>query len=167
MGSDLSHLPSLRELMRRFSGVFVPYMPNAQTMLSLALVGCVDSSLLPTTTIADYLLYHLNRVDPRLYSTYHPPTNDIIQLLDATAKATGRLKKGGVPEIDGTANWLINRYRSGVMGRFILDDVSETAYERWLEDEGNQEESGSAAKRRVKAERKEARMKKRVEAGAD
>lgn len=149
--------------MRHFQGVFVPYMPNPQTMLSLALVGCVDSSLLPTATIADYLLYHLNLVDPRLYSAYHPPTNDIMQLLEATAKITGRLKKGGVPELEGTANWLINRYRSGVMGRFILDDVSEKAYERWLEEEGNQEESLSAAKRRVKVEKKEAWMKKRTE----
>lgn len=144
-------------------------MPNAQTMLSLALVGCVNSSLLPSTTIADYLLYHLNLVDPSIYSAYHPPTNDIMQLLDATAKKTGRLKKGGVPEIEGTANWLISRYRSGVMGRFILDDVSEKAYERWLEEEDNQGESDSAAKRRIKAERREFKMKKmgaRLKSGA-
>lgn len=145
----------------------MPYMPNPQTMLSLALVGCVDSSLLPATTIADYLLYHLNRVDPRIYGAYHPPTNDIMQLLDATAKVTGRLKKGGVPEIEGTANWLIQRYRKGVMGRFILDDVSKEAYENWLEEESNQGESENAAKRRVKVERKEAKMRKRIETGAE
>lgn len=136
-------------------------------MLSLALVGCVDSSLLPAVTVADYLLYHLNLVDPDIYGAYHPPTNDILQLLDATAKATGRLKKGGIPELEGTANWLVNRYRSGVMGRFILDDVSEKAYERWLEEESNQGESDSAARRRVKAERKEAKMKKRIEGDMD
>lgn len=136
-------------------------------MLSLALVGCVDSSLLPAVTVADFLLYHLNLVDPSIYGVYHPPTNDIIQLLEATSKATGRLKKGGVPELEGTANWLINRYRSGVMGRFILDDVSEKAYERWLEEESNQGESESAAKRRVKAEKKEWKMKKRAESDVE
>lgn len=144
-------------------GVFVPYMPNAQTMLSLALVGCVNNALLPPLTVADYLLFQVNRVDPRLYAAYHPPTNDIVELLEATARATGRLKKGGVPELEGAAGWLVGRYRSGVMGRFILDDVSEDAYERWLEKERGMGESESAAKRRVKAEKREAKMKKRVE----
>ncbi|KAH8147735.1 uncharacterized protein LAJ45_08200 [Morchella importuna] len=147
-------------------GVFIPYMPNPRTMLSLALVGCVNNALLPLISIADYLLFHINRVDPSIYKAYHPPTNDIIQLLEATAKATGKLKKGGVPELESTAAWLVSRYRSGVLGRFILDDVSEGAWERWIQAEAGEEESSSAARRRVKKERAEAKVKKRA-AGDD
>ncbi|KAI5843492.1 P-loop containing nucleoside triphosphate hydrolase protein [Morchella snyderi] len=143
-------------------GVFIPYMPNPRTMLSLALVGCVNNALLPLISIADYLLFHINRVDPSIYKAYHPPTNDIIQLLEATARATGKLKKGGVPELESTAAWLVSRYRSGVLGRFILDDVSEGAWERWMEEEEGEGESLSAARRRVKKERAEAKVKKRA-----
>lgn len=132
-------------------------------MLSLALVGCVNNSLLPLITIADFLLYHINLVDPSIYSAYHPPTNDIVQLLEAIARATGKLKKGGIPELESTAAWVVGRYRSGVMGRFILDDVSEDAWERWKEEEEGMGESESAGRRRVKRERAEAKMKKRAE----
>ncbi|PUU73357.1 P-loop containing nucleoside triphosphate hydrolase protein [Tuber borchii] len=145
-------------------GVFVPYMPNPQTMLSLALVGCVKGSLLDATTLADYLLFHLNLRDPSLYSDYYHPTNDIIELLTATAKATGRLLKGGAPDFDATAYWLVQRYRAGVLGKFILDDVSEAAYQAWLDAEEEQGESKNAARKRMKEERKLAKIKKRRDA---
>jgi len=139
----------------------VPYMPNPQTMLSLALVGCVKGSLLDATTLADYLLFHLNLRDPSLYSGYCHPTNDIMELLTATAKATGRLLKGGAPDFDATAYWLVQRYRAGVLGKFILDDVSEAAYQAWLDAEEEQGESKNAARKRMKEERKLAKLKKR------
>ncbi|KAG0639279.1 P-loop containing nucleoside triphosphate hydrolase protein [Tuber brumale] len=145
-------------------GVFVPYMPNPQTMLSLALVGCVKDSLLNPTTLADYLLFHLNLRDPSLYSGYCPPTNDIVELLTATAKATGRLLKGGTPDFDATAYWLVQRYRASALGKFILDDVSETAYQAWLDAEEKQGESKNAARKRMKEERKLAKIKKRRDA---
>ena len=139
----------------------MPYMPNPQTMLSLALVGCVKGSLLDATTLADYLLFHLNLRDPSLYSGYCHPTNDIMELLTATAKATGRLLKGGAPDFDATAYWLVQRYRAGVLGKFILDDVSEAAYQAWLDAEEEQGESKNAARKRMKEERKLAKLKKR------
>ncbi|CAZ80977.1 unnamed protein product [Tuber melanosporum] len=145
-------------------GVFVPYMPNPQTMLSLALVGCVKDSLLNPTALADYLLFHLNLRDPSLYSGYCPPTNDIVELLTATAKATGRLLKGGTPDFDATAYWLVQRYRASALGKFILDDVSETAYQAWLDAEEKQGESKNAARKRMKEERKLAKIKKRRDA---
>lgn len=133
-------------------------------MLSLALVGCVKDSLLDATTLADYLLFHLNLRDPSLYSGYCPPTNDIVELLTATAKATGRLLKGGSPDFDATAYWLVQRYRAGVLGKFILDDVSTTAYQAWLDAEEKQGESRNAARKRMKEERRLAKIKKRGDA---
>ena len=87
-----------------------------------------------------------------------------MELLTATAKTTGRLLKGGAPDFDATAYWLVQRYRAGVLGKFILDDVSEAAYQAWLDAEEEQGESGNAARKRMKEERKLAKIKKRRDA---
>lgn len=111
-------------------GVFVPYVPDAESMLKLALCGSVKDTVIPPTSIADYLLYHLNLVDPSLYQTFSEPTNDIHELLERVARKQGRLKKGGVPDIEAAALQLIQRWRAGEMGRFVLDQVDEQAFER-------------------------------------
>jgi mitochondrial GTPase 1 len=108
-------------------GVFIPYVPDAESMLKLALCGNVKDTVIAPTVVADYLLYHLNLQDPRLYSTFAEPTNDIHHLLENLARKQGRLKKGGVPEIEAAALQLIQRWRAGEMGRFMLDDVTEDA----------------------------------------
>ncbi|KAJ9639540.1 Mitochondrial GTPase 1 [Coniosporium tulheliwenetii] len=108
-------------------GVFVPYIPDAEAMLKLALCGSVKDTIIPPTTLADYLLYQMNRNSPDLYSTYHPPTNDITSLLEAVAQKTGRLQKGGIPDTEASALWLIQRWRNGHLGRFMLDEVTEEA----------------------------------------
>jgi ribosome biogenesis GTPase A len=118
-------------------GVFIPYVPNAESMLKLALCGSVKDTIIPPTILADYLLYHLNLHSPDLYATYHPPTNEISELLDAVARKTGRLQKGGVPDLEGTALWIIQRWRDGQMGRFVLDEVVEGGLEmKKREEEG-------------------------------
>lgn len=107
-------------------GVFVPYVPDAERMLKLALCGNVKDTIVPPTTIADYLLFHFNLNNPTLYHDYCPePTNDIFVLLDAVARKTGRLKKGGEADYESSALWLIHRWRHGHMGKFVLDRVTE------------------------------------------
>lgn len=108
-------------------GVFVPYVPDAESMLKLALCGNVKDTIVPPTTIADYLLYHLNLQDPKFYSTYCGPTNDVFEVLDALARKHGRLKKGGLPDYESSALQFVQRWRAGDMGRFILDNVTEEA----------------------------------------
>ena len=112
-------------------GVFIPYVPNADAMLKLALCGCVKDNIVPAYTLADYLLFHLNLHHPEIYSTYHEPTNDVMQLLDAVARKTGRLQKGAEPDLESTALWLIQRWRQGHLGRFLLDEVSEGEFEKY------------------------------------
>lgn len=106
-------------------GVFVPYVPDAETMLKLALCGSVKDTIIPPTTIADYLLFHLNLHDPNLYNMYSEPTNDIFTVLDGLAHKQGRLKKGGLPDFESSALQFVQKWRSGQMGRFVLDKVSE------------------------------------------
>lgn len=105
-------------------GVFVPHVSDAESMLKLALVGCVKDGLVPHVAVADYLLFHLNRVDPGLYARYAPPTNDVNEFLAAVARRTGKLLRGGAPSIDGAADWIVQEWRRGDLGRFLLDEVS-------------------------------------------
>ncbi|EMC99282.1 hypothetical protein BAUCODRAFT_120558 [Baudoinia panamericana UAMH 10762] len=112
-------------------GVFIPYVPDAEAMLKLALCGSVKDNIIPPFTLADYLLYHVNLKSPELYSQYHTPTNDVMELLDAVARKTGRLQKGGESDTEGAALWMVQRWRSGHLGRFLLDEVSEEALQRY------------------------------------
>nr|POF17107.1 mitochondrial gtpase 1 [Quercus suber] len=114
-------------------GVFVPYVPDGDHMLKLALCGSVKDSVIPPFTLADYLLYHVN-LQPdgaELYAAYSAPTNDVMVLLDGVARKTGRLQKGGTPDLEGTALWLVQRWRNGHLGRFLLDDVSVEGIRAW------------------------------------
>lgn len=138
-------------------GVFVTYAPDAEGMLKLCLCGSVKDTIVPPTTVADYLLYHLNLHSPALYAAYHPtPTNDIGAVLAGLAHKQGRLKKGGEPDFDAAALQFIQRWRAGDMGRFVLDTVSEEGLserEALLESLGG---SVHQARKEIKAQRRAA-----------
>ena len=141
-------------------GVFIPYVPNAESMLKLALCGSVKDTIIAPTILADYLLYQMNIYDPGVYADYSPPTNDIIDLLSAVAKKTGRLQRGGTPDVEASALWVIQRWRNGLLGRFMLDHVTESNLERDGRDsEGlggslNQARKGEKEMRRQKSRQK-------------
>lgn len=141
-------------------GVFVPYMPNGTTMLKLALVGSVKDTLIPSLTLADFLLYNVNKVDPGLYKQFCEPTNDVVEWLGAIARKTGRLVKGGGEDLEAAAIWVVGRYRKGLLGRFMLDEVKEGGLEEWLQGDGKVMESQTAARKRVIKERTELRRKR-------
>lgn len=107
-------------------GVFVPYVPDAESMLRLALVGCVRDGLVPAVTVADYLLYHLNLSEASFeaYKEYSPATNEIEEFLTGVAMRTGKLVKGGVPSMEGAADWIVQAFRRGDLGRYVLDEVN-------------------------------------------
>lgn len=132
-------------------GVFVPFVPDAEAMLKLALCGSVKDTIIQPVLLADYLLYHINRVDPSLYSKFSEPTNSIETLLGGIAMKTGRLQKGGTPDLVATALWIIQKWRNGEMGRFLLDDVSEDGLRRTVQDERSRAPSFSSAVRNYKA----------------
>ncbi|KAF1991079.1 P-loop containing nucleoside triphosphate hydrolase protein [Aulographum hederae CBS 113979] len=135
-------------------GVFIPYVPNAQAMLKLALCGMVKDTIISPVTLADYLLFWINKVDPTLYAEYHEPTNEIVQLLEAVARKTGRLMKGGVPDVEGCALWIVQRWRNGLLGRFVLDEVSK---EVLLEDGRRRKEGGPISLNQARRADKEAK----------
>jgi ribosome biogenesis GTPase A len=104
-------------------GVFMPYVPDAENMLKLALVGCVKDSVISPVTLVDYLLYKINLHDPQAYRRWSEPTNEVIPLLEGFARQTGLLMKGGIPNVDAAALHFISKWRSGDVGKFILDDL--------------------------------------------
>jgi ribosome biogenesis GTPase A len=107
-------------------GVFIPHVPDAGSMMKLALCGSVKDTIIPPVMLADYLLFHMNLIDTTLYSDYVPgPTNDIVELLEGIARKTGRLGKGGKADTEATALWMIQKWRSGNMGKFLLDRVND------------------------------------------
>lgn len=137
-------------------GVFVPYVPDAESMLKLALCGNVKDTIIPPTTIADYLLFHLNLRDPRSYEMFSEPTNDVFVVLEGLARKQGRLKKGGAPDFESSALQFVQRWRSGQMGRFVLDDVTDDALFRRNEQLNLYGGSMNQARKAAKQLRKEA-----------
>ena len=111
-------------------GVFMPYVPNANSMLKLALCGSVKDTIIMPYTLADFLLYQINLHAPASYREYCEPTNEITQLLEAIARKNGRLGKGGVLDLEAAALWMVQRWRDGKLGHFVLDQVDEVTLER-------------------------------------
>jgi mitochondrial GTPase 1 len=164
-------------------GVFIPYVPSAPSMLKLALTGAVKDTVIPPTTLADYLLFHMNQIeipDPKnskregntvpgytLYAQYSPPTNSVDELLSAIAQKTGRLIKagtgggGGVPDLDASALWMIQRWRQGHLGRFVLDEVHPGALEERIIEEESMGSSLNQGRKREREARQQRGMLKR------
>lgn len=140
-------------------GVFVPFVPDADHMLKLALCGSVKDTIIAPTTLADYLLYHINKVSPKLYSQYCPPTNDVNVFLEGICQKTGRLGKGGVPDLEAAALWIIQRWRQGNMGNFVLDEVTEDGLKKKMEEEvGTSLSQAKKQKKDLQRQRSKARF---------
>lgn len=134
-------------------GVFMPYVPDAEGVLKLALCGCVKDTVIDPTTVADYLLYHLNLHDPESYSRFSPSTNDVESFLSAVARKTGRIQRGAVPDIQAAALWIVQRWRLGHLGRFLLDEITEDGLERRKREIDGIGRTLNQAKKEVKRQR--------------
>ncbi|KAF2723966.1 P-loop containing nucleoside triphosphate hydrolase protein [Polychaeton citri CBS 116435] len=142
-------------------GVFIPYVPNAEAMLKLALCGSVKDTIISPVTLADYLLYQLNLHDPKVYGEYCPPTNDVQEILAAVAQRTGRFGKGGDPDLDAAALWVIQRWRRGELGRFVLDEVTEKSFIAMMDGRESAQGSMNQARKAMKElQRERARAKR-------
>ncbi|KAI9367688.1 P-loop containing nucleoside triphosphate hydrolase protein [Aspergillus egyptiacus] len=136
-------------------GVFMPYVPDAENMLKLALCGCVKDSVISPVTLADYLLYHINLHDADAYQRWSPATNEILPLLNSFARRTGLLAKGGIPNIDLAALHFIQKWRAGELGRFLLDDLEAEERRRELGIENEVKMSKTQALKAEKLARKQ------------
>jgi ribosome biogenesis GTPase A len=142
-------------------GVFIPYVPDSEAMMKLALCGSVKDTIISPVMLADYLLYQINRFDPSLYREYSFPTNEITDLLEAMAAKTGRLGKGGKPDFEAVSLWMIQQWRTGRLGRFLLDDVTPEALEKSkMHEEGMMPSISQARKAETERRRERGRARK-------
>jgi ribosome biogenesis GTPase A len=81
-----------------------------------------------------------------------------VELLDAVCKKTGRLGKGGVPDLDAAALWIIQRWRQGNLGTFVLDEITEDALEKKMMEEIGTSIS-QARKQKKEAQRVKGKLK--------
>lgn len=138
-------------------GIFQPYVEDGETMIKVALAHGIKKGLIHDEILTDYLLYTMNRRDATLYKRYCEPTNDINEFLTAVAKKDGKLRTGGIPNIPEAAARVLSQWREGKLGRYVLDDLSETSI---LSHQANIEQptqSVSQAKKQQKTERKQTR----------
>ncbi|KAL2255271.1 hypothetical protein VTK26DRAFT_3705 [Humicola hyalothermophila] len=144
-------------------GVFVPYVPDPEAMLKLALVGCVRDGLVPRVALADYLLYRLNLVGPATRAGYvarfgmPAPTNDVHEFLAAVARRTGKLARGGQPNLDAAADWAVQEWRRGGLGRLLLDEVTPETLARATEAAARDETVSMNQARKKEKEARKAR----------
>ncbi|KAK1837055.1 hypothetical protein QBC39DRAFT_246818 [Podospora conica] len=143
-------------------GVFIPYVSRAEDMLKLALVGCVKDGIVPAVTVADYLLFHLNRdeeargeyVSRFLAGEGQGPTNDVHEFLKGVAARTGKLTRGGELSLEAAAEWVVKEWRRGGMGKFMLDEVNEETLGLAVEAAKKPELSLNQAKKKGKEARR-------------
>ncbi|KPM38802.1 hypothetical protein AK830_g7789 [Neonectria ditissima] len=107
-------------------GIFQPYVDDGETMIKIALVQGIKKGLIPDDILVDYLLFRMNLWDPTIYARYCEPTNDINDFLTAVAKKEGKIKAGGVPNWSEAAARVLSQWRSGNLGKYVLDDLSES-----------------------------------------
>ncbi|KAI0764591.1 P-loop containing nucleoside triphosphate hydrolase protein [Trametes elegans] len=102
-------------------GVMLPFLGNgdkgAERGVKLALIAGIKEGLYDTETLASYLLYRLNVLDPvspaylRLLPPGTPPVLDIYDFLERLATRLCMLKRGGIPDAARAAVWFIKWWR--------------------------------------------------------
>ncbi|KAK4232975.1 P-loop containing nucleoside triphosphate hydrolase protein [Achaetomium macrosporum] len=156
-------------------GVFVPYVSDPEKMLKLALVGCVKDGIIPKETLADYLLFRLNLA---VAAGHHPeggegyeymarlhmdaPTNDVSEFLEAVARRVGKLAKGGRVNYEAAAEWAVQEWRSGGLGKLLLDEVTAETLAAAMEAAKDDTLSMNQARKREKEARKARNQAKRL-----
>lgn len=172
-------------------GVMVPFLGHgrdgAQKGVKLAVAAGIKSSLFDAIGLADYLLYRLNLqyawrcqhdrssdtergVPLPAYLEHLPlpkeaarnPTNDIFEFLGHLAeRAPGTLSKGGQRDLDAAAQFFLDRWRHGKLGRSageldlgcweerqaMEDETSDQTVPSPVSDTGSSEEPNAIAPR--------------------
>jgi mitochondrial GTPase 1 len=118
-------------------GVMMPFIPTPETFLALALCGSIRDKIVPPQILADFLLFHLNRKDPALYTSVYNirSTNDIEEFLTGVASKTGKLMQGGYVDDRAAAMEAISRFRRGGLGMWHVDSITPDAFHRRIKEE--------------------------------
>ncbi len=109
-------------------GVLWPRFENKEVAVSLALIGTIKDSILPTDYLINRLLTFLVSTQPSMFfSRYNiePVTinneEDVINLLKAIGFKRGMLKQMGEVDIEQVTNMILKEFRDGVLGKVSLE----------------------------------------------
>ncbi|CAK1547488.1 unnamed protein product [Leptosia nina] len=113
-------------------GILEPTVTNVEMGLKLSLCASLQDHLVGEETIADYLLYWLNAHNHFKYVEFmglEEPCDDINKVLIAGSMKFNRIRRirdfdGGnrdVPDIIETARIMIRAFRTGELGKTLLD----------------------------------------------
>lgn len=138
-------------------GIFQPYVDDGETMIKVALAHGIKKGLIHDEILADYLLYSMNKWNPDLYKRYCEPTNDVNEFLGAVAKRDGKLRTGGMPNLQEAAARILSQWREGKLGRYVLDDMSEKSILVHQAHMEQPHQSLHQARKQQKLDRKEAK----------
>ena len=93
--------------------------------------GAIKDHLVGEVTLADFLLFLLNRQGGQVQYAARcglaGPTDNVVDLLTAVSRRFGALREHGQPDLDASARIVLSLFRSGEFGRFTLDDLSPDA----------------------------------------
>ncbi|OCH86799.1 P-loop containing nucleoside triphosphate hydrolase protein [Obba rivulosa] len=102
-------------------GVMLPFLgqgdKGAERGVKLALIAGIKEGLYDPESLASYLLYRLNMLNPvspaylPLLPPDTPPIADVYEFLDVLARRLHMLKRGGVPDAARAAVWFIRWWR--------------------------------------------------------
>lgn len=122
-------------------GILTPSVPDIETGLRLALCACLQDHLVGVETIADYLLYWLNKNNQFRYVDtmgLEEPTDNIGTLLVRVAVKLGKTQRKRdisgtgyvqIPDLPAAAHHFIKAFRNGDLGRVMLDTQQLTCRE--------------------------------------
>ncbi|KAJ1659792.1 Mitochondrial GTPase 1 [Dispira simplex] len=150
-------------------GVMVPYIADPIHALKVALTGGMKEDVTDVEVLADYLLYRLNQMRNRTYCDMFrlkEASDDIMQVLPAIAQRIGALKKGGDHHLDWAARHFIKQFQLGKLGRYTLDDMTQTNVEAFFSTYQRPVWSRTRQRKEERAERIQARRAKHLAKGA-
>ncbi|KAH0945837.1 hypothetical protein HN011_011498 [Eciton burchellii] len=113
-------------------GILIPTIKDIHTGLKLALVGCMQDHVIGSYTLADYLLFWLNRNNRFEYVEklgLQEPNDDVMYVLVYIAAKLGKTIKiksydgrpNVTPDLKFAADYFVNLFRKGELGSYCLD----------------------------------------------
>lgn len=113
-------------------GILTPKVADAEQGMKLASVSCLQDHLVGYITIADFILYWMNKHEIFTYVEHmglKEPTDNIQEVLITAAQTLNKTIKirhpnGDKiirPDFDAAARHLIRGFRDGILGKFNLD----------------------------------------------
>lgn len=92
-------------------------------------LGSIKDSVIGSELLAQYLLFLLNKQNMLKYVelfNLRNPTDDIVVLLTAVALKINARMEGKRLDLEHAARFLLQKYRTGDLGLFMLDEIPTT-----------------------------------------